>query len=417
MTALLRTADFNSVPRESAQLAPSDECGSDSALELSVRLVPDISEIEAEWRALEAAGSATLFQSYDWVRALCNGAASAFGEEPLIVAGYDARGAVAFIWPMAVSREMGVKVLTWLGSWCSSSNFGIYSRRAAAASPAEVVRWIKEIARLRPDLAAVNLGAQPQTWNGLPNPILNALRSGPSGEYERTIPLTRDFQSLYAARFSSDRRSRIRRQEKKLASLGRLEIREAKTAAEHQRFLDTFLMQKRAQLAQLRAPAIYSNPAIRPFLEAVTAPGGNAHETVLLTLELNDDIAATRWGFSFNGRFYAYGESLGDGPARQRSPGTLITIASISRECANANKIYDFGPGPGEHKDIWHPVDTPLMNSWMILRPSGALPVTWNLVRSALKGQARARPKLLDLWRDARFAARGVVTRLRGPSG
>lgn len=417
MTALLRTADFISVPRESAQLAQPNECGSEGAFEISVCLVRDISEIEAEWRAFEAAGSATLFQSYDWVRALCNGAASAFGEEPFIVAGYDARGAVAFIWPMAVVREMGVKVLTWLGSWCSSGNFGLYSQRAAEASPAEVVRWIKEIARLRPDLAAVDLGAQPQTWNGLPNPILSALRSGHSGEFERTIPLSCDFQSLYTARFSSDRRSRIRRQEKKLASLGRLEVRAAKTAAEHQRFLDTFLSQKRAQLAQTRAPAIYSNPAIQPFLEAVTAPRGNAHEAVLLTLELDDDIVATRWGFSYNGRFYAYGESLGDGPARQRSPGTLITIASISRECANATKIYDLGPGPGEHKDIWHPVDTPLMNSWMILRPSGALPVTRHLVRLALKRQARARPKLLEAWRKTRFAARGVVTRLRGQSG
>lgn len=411
MTALMRTAEITGAPPVREPAHSSADVHDEMLSDICVRLIVRPSDIEKEWLSLEQNGLASVFQSYAWCSALWNGTAQAFGEEPLLFAGYSANGDLAFVWPMAVQRKFGTKVLNWLGSWGSTANFGVYSRAAAKATPQQVRGWFKQILRLRRDIGAVELTAQPASWEGVANPIVRALASRPSEECERVAPLSGDFKIFYETRFSSDRRARNRRYERKLAELGAYEIREAASAEEKRQWLDAFLAQKLAQLERHRSPTIFENPAIRDFLQSLAAIDSKTFAVDVLGMTINGEVVATRWGFNFKDRFYAYGESIADGPARQRSPGTLITIASFAHEFKKGTVTYDLGPGPGDHKDVWGPVDTPLFNSWMINSVSGALPVAKTVLRDVLKHEARARPKLLETWRQARTKVRGLLSK------
>lgn len=409
MGASLRTAELVPVTQKAGlfQAPKLESAAANGGITISVYSKP--AAIENDWRLLEDAGAATLFQSFDWIAALCRGSATAFGEEPFIVAGHDRNGDIAFIWPMAVKRVLGVNILTWLGSWCSTCNAGLFSPAAALAPPNEVTCWFNNIAQLRPDIAAVLLEAQPTSWNGVSNPIVRTLASRESGDYSRIVPLQTNFKAFFEARFSGYRRRRICRARRILAGLGPVRMHQAAGTAERHRFIDTFLRQRLAQLEKARSPSIFENPATMLFLRDLACTNSKSFTVDMIFLSVGDTVVATRWGFKFKDRFYSYAESLDDGPARRGSPGTLLRIDSFARECQNGTAYYDMGPGPGEHKDVWRPADAPLMNSWLVFKARGWLPTAKDLSRTALKRQIRAHPKLLNIWRDARFTARGIL--------
>lgn len=413
MTAVLRT-DVSSVPQYKTE-ARADRSAEKTSPKVWIRIIENPSDIEADWRALQSAGIASIFQSYDWVVGFCSGAAQAFDEQPIIFAGYTANGKLALVLPMAIKRRKGMHVLTWLGSRCSTSNIGIFGSTASHAGPSEVADWFRQIARLRPDVVAAELSSQPPSWDGIPNPLLAAIPTRNSGECERIIPLVDSFETLFAARFSKDRRSRIKKYERRINELGEVTWKVAKTPGEKICVIDAFISQKLAQLAETRSLSIFEKPEVKEFLNEMCDTLGKDHEVEAQSLVINGDIAATRWGMRFKDRFYAYGESMNSGPVRQRSPGTQLTIQCLSREFQKGTRIYDMGPGPGPHKDVWGPTDSPLMNSFIIFKTRGWLTIGPDLTRDFLKRTVRKYPRLLGAWRSMRYTFRGFKQTDRTP--
>lgn len=366
------------------------------------------SEIETVWRELEADGIATLFQSFDWLNAWCATAMRAMGEEPLIVTGTDGQGRVVFIWPMAIRRSMGTSVLTWLGSPIASYNMGLFRRDAGTFAPEEIAGLLRTVAKERPGISAIELTNQPSKWEDVSNPFAS-LPSRPSGECARSIPLGASFEALCKAKHSTSRRDQFRRKERKVGEFGRVEYGQATTIAARAGYVDAFLAYKNAQLEKIRAPNVFANRAIASFLHRLAAADTRSYACDLAFLKIGGMLTAAHWGFRFKDRYYCFNESLAEGPALRYSPGTLLMRQSVERECGAGTKYFDFGPGPGQHKDIWGPVDVPLIDTRMIIRVVGWLPVTPAAIRAYAKGQVRAHPAVLRLWRDARFHVRGFM--------
>src|SRR5262249_38181573 len=85
----------------------------DAGIKLAIH--DSLSEVEGEWRRLEATADCTAFQTFDWLDAWCRQVGVRAGVRPAIVLGRSDEGEVLFVFPLAVTPG-AIKRLTWLGS-------------------------------------------------------------------------------------------------------------------------------------------------------------------------------------------------------------------------------------------------------------------------------------------------------------
>lgn len=379
---------------------------------LSVDVLTSTASIEQEWRELEKTGISTIYQSYDWLDAWRTSAMDAYREVPFIVIGRDRAGALSFIWPFAVVRRLGVSVLTWLASPINSYNFGIFAPQSEALEPAVAREILLRAITAGSGIRAIDLKAQPASWEGHDNPFA-AVAAAPTGDFARAIRLERDFNRLFEGIVSTQRRQSVRRKQRKLSEHD-VSYELIVDSAGRRKFVDGLMAQKIAQLEKLRSPCIFANPPVAAFLRNISLSNTESFSTSLHAMIVDAEVISMRWNFIFKDRVYSFNHICSETSHRSLSPGLLHAIHCISLKCKQGKTHFDFGPGPGDHKDFWRPEDTPLVDTRLALGAIGWLPLAPGAIRAAAKVQARAHPAALAIIRNARYHARGLLDGFRG---
>lgn len=353
---------------------------------------PDADEaILAAWRqAWLAHPSPPLFCHPDWLvpwwRTLCRPAG---GRPRLVLACDDSRLVAAA--PLQVQRSpLGLTTLRNAGTGVSD-----YTDWLLPADPAnrdEAVSamfehlaaaddWIgftldgvTESAALLAALPAIDhLPLSVAALPGLPCPYVE-LR----GSFE-------DLLATMPGRFRYNLRSRERR----LAGLGRVELRHA-TPDEAPRFVeDAIRLHGRRWRGQYTSTVFSASPAGRAFYRATLPSLVEQGLADLASLSLNGDVVATSVGLVHDGR-YAYYMPAWDPAYHVYAPSTLLLAHLIERAYELGLREFDFMLGDEEYKRQWS---------------SSARSVTTLLVA---RGNAAGR-----LWLETRRAAHGLRERAR----
>ncbi len=383
---------------------------------LKLELHGELAPLAEEWRAFEQTASATLFQSYAWLDAWVRTAAAMSQERPFIILGRDDGGTPRFIWPMAIRRAHGIRVLGWLGQDHGNYAMGLSDPAFAARSTADDIRrLLARISARFPDLALAHFRNQPETWDGVANPFA-ALPRQPSPNSGFAVPLEADFEAVYTARLRSRARASLRRKERRLAEVGLVEIGVAETAEDRLAILEVYLRQKARQFRERGIANVFAEPAIQNFYRALArARGLGAHGFENRYLTVGGDIVATLSGVEFAGRFYGLTNSLAAGDLRRWSPGLILLREHIRTCCLRGTRVYDMGIGSGRHKDTWKPEPIPLFESCIPLRARGWPAALAVGARTSAKRIVKNNPHLWSAAQSVRRALRG--TRIRDAAG
>jgi CelD/BcsL family acetyltransferase involved in cellulose biosynthesis len=229
----------------------------------------------------------------------------------------------------------------------------------------------------------------------------------PSPNRGYAVLLDRDFDTLYRNRFSGRKRNGLRRKERRLSQLGKLQIGWAKNLQERHDLLDTFFRQKAEWFAK-HGIADPFTAARRRFFEKLSAlPDGTAGRLEAGYLKIGDAVAATFHGSPVGNCHHMLLSSIASGETERWSPGILLMREEIRYACGKDFLRYDLGIGQARHKSEWCDEEIDLFDSYIALDETGyaltlpmaALsrakraiknsPLLWSLVQTLRRARAR----------------------------
>ena len=356
------------IARDAARMQPRLGRAGDAPLRfagLAISVTDDLDGFQADWEALGTTARFSAFQSWAWLEAWCVIAAPAIGERPVIVIGRDDAGSPRLILPLGVTRRLGLKALGWLGQ--SHANYGmgiIAPDLAPRLEPAQVQALLARVARMA-GADVVHLARQPSVWDAIANPFA-ALAATRDVNDSYILALEPDFAAQEAGLFSARTRAGLRRKERKLAGFG--EVRVLSGSARAEALIESFLAQKRGQLAEAGVASDFDRPAICDVYRAMARAGIlDVH-----ALSVSGEPAATVVAARHQGRVYMLNTSLAEGRVREASPGALLIRHHVETAASGGATHYDFGPGDAPYKRDWEPKVVALTTTVLAVTARGA---------------------------------------------
>ncbi len=368
----------------SQALCPPAREASAGALD-GIEFFTSLAAAEPFWRELERDGVLTPYQRYDWVAAWHRNAGAAAGVAPLIAVGFDAAGNSLFLLPLGLVRRGSFRVARFLGDKHACFNFGPW-RRGASISQADLAVVIARIRAAAPDLDAIELCDQPESWEGMQNPML-ALPHQPSPSFGYRLRLGAPGDEVLARAYGASTRSKLRNKERKLQALPGYRYVRASTEADVDRFLDAFLAQKAERLADQGIKNVFAAAGVEAFLREACHHGLATGRPLieLHALDTKAGMLALFAGVNDGRRFSAMLTSFMLGEHSRLSPGVIL-LNHLVTDCADRGlEYFDLGVGKAEYKTSLCDEVEVLFDSFVPLSPRG------HLLAAALAAKASAK--------------------------
>ena len=353
-----------------------------------------IEVLEAEWRALEAHRTASVFQSWSLALAWTTHAAAARQERPLIVTGRE-RGRLRMILPLGLVRQGGVDVVQWLAQSHANYGMGLFDpalleRIEAGDTDQLIIAIAKQVGA-----GVVHLDRQPARWAGHANPFAASPCARRSANDTFVVALAADFAGQYARLFPKRALQPLKRRKRRLEEMGALSFTCPRETEAKQKAFRWFVARKREQLAETSGSNPFDEPGILPFYEALLAEDD--------LFEIDQVLVGTQraaLGMTLYGGGVAYGVNTAHVAQFSRgSPGTLLQHHIIAKVHARGARAYDLGPGFLPYKMEWAPDVVPLLATSHAVGLRG-VPMQVRLVIETLaKAQIKRSPRLSALRR------------------
>ncbi|WP_018239362.1 GNAT family N-acetyltransferase [Ensifer sp. BR816] len=340
-------------------MRPASESCQAERITLSVHC--DMTELEADWRMLDANTLNSLHQSFDW----CAAWKVAHESELLVVRGA-VGGQVLFLLPFEVERGRLFRTARVIATGHSNLNTGLFAAEIERAPQNELIRPLTVGLRraLRAYADVVALEKTPGSWRGRPHPLA-ALPgiSNPNASFQ--LGLAGDMERTLAQLNAKRRRKKMRLSERRLAELGGYDYVIADEPAEAHALLETFFRQKAARLEAQGLPDVFDNAETRAFFRLlIDRQGAGDRLLELHAIRLKGEhqgriIAVTGLSRKGDHVICQFG-SIEDAIAADSSPGELLFYRVIERLCGEGVALFDFGIGDQPYKRSWCTVETPL---------------------------------------------------------
>ncbi|WP_244520044.1 GNAT family N-acetyltransferase [Sinorhizobium glycinis] len=331
-----------------------------------------MSELEADWRALDTNKLNSLHQSFDW----CAAWKSAHESQLLVVRG-GIGGQPLFLLPFEIERGRLFRTARLIATGHSNLNTGLFAAEIERVPRDELFRLLTGGIRraLRAYADVVALEKTPAAWRGLPHPlaVLPAI-SNPNASFQ--LGLAGDMERTLVQLNAKRRRKKMRLSERRLAELGGYDYVIAREPAEAHALLDAFFRQKAARLEAQGLPDVFDDPQTRAFfrllierqsagdrlleLNAIRLKGEHQGRIIAVTgLSRKGDHVICQFG------------SIDDAIAADSSPGELLFYRVIERLCGEGVALFDFGIGDQPYKRSWCTMETALRDITLPLTVRG----------------------------------------------
>ncbi len=198
------------------------------------------------------------------------------------------------------------------------------------------------------------------SWDPNINTFTKALAdTGGIGCYTRKIafsafelPATYDD---YLAEFSRNRRNSLRRIEKKVESIGNLEIHTCQTQSEVEKYLSAlYRLHQKRWMEKGESGSFANRPALRRFYAQFVPRALHNGWLRFTMLTHKAEPKAIQIGYCYNGSYHQIQE--GFDPEFHENVGNYLRIKTIRNFIDEGIKCYDFLGGESEHKRRWKAV-------------------------------------------------------------
>jgi CelD/BcsL family acetyltransferase involved in cellulose biosynthesis len=378
------------------------------------RVIEHLAEAEPIWRRLQFRDAwSTPYQNFDFLAPWLVTVGARHGTLPFIVVGFDAERQPLCLLPFGWQRVGPLRVVSFLGGKHSNFNLGLWDRAAAAAATAGdlgiMLRCIAGSQR-RPDL--LKLDRQPQSWQGIDNPLRHWPHRQANIASARLIIEGTDPERIEGTLRNSTLK-RLRSKERKLEALPGYRYAQASRPAEVDRMLDRFFELKIAHMAAQGLPNIFADADVQRFLRqschAGLSDGRPAIE--LHTLECDAEVLALFGVLSDRRCLSVMINTYTLGEQSRHSPG-LILAMNVIKECARRGiASFDLGVGESQYKSWFCKEPIALLETRLPLTPLGRLSTVFFDTAGALKHQIKNTPALLNAYRSVRRLLSGGKAR------
>jgi CelD/BcsL family acetyltransferase involved in cellulose biosynthesis len=337
--------------------------------------LPPLSELEREWRKLEAAGNPSFFTSWHWIGTLLSALPPA--SRPKLLRG-NAGGetvALALLGANQTRRRRGL-----VRSRCLYLNetgdprfdaLTIEHNGILAAAEWDLVIWDELIgwfAGLRGEADELNVGG---SQRHLPEA---ALGKWGLGRHEASLPsysvdlcrLEASDGEIYPV-LSANARQQLRRALRYFARFGPLRLVEGTTVAEALTFFDAMKELHCASWERRGRAHSFSSGFFEPFHRRLIGRSFAEGGTQLLKACAGDRVLGYLYNFRLGNRVYAYQSGFDDADRRER-PGIVTHALAIRHAFRSGAGVYDFMAGRNRLKEsfatrcepmLWQTVQQP----------------------------------------------------------
>ena len=311
------------------------------------------------WRELESRGAApTVYQAWSWVSAWQEKVGEASGARLALVAIADERGPVA-LWPFAIRREKGLKILSWIGDSHFNYPGGLFLPDfLARLDPAAFRKLWRRVEKRLPRYDVAWLTSQLPEHGAARSPFQWLDRRPSPNSAHRLEFAHHDWPRLLTELRGKKTRKRMRNEESRLSREGRVAFEivtgdDALPAA-----LEELFAQRNARFRALGITLEPRLDAYRRFylqlLRASADEGSGPDRYYLLRLSLDDEMLAALLVAEKDGVAYPLINSMTLSRYSRWSPGDYLLRHLIEDACARRLRAIDFGLAEdSNYKTAW----------------------------------------------------------------
>ncbi len=336
-----------------------------------VDVIGDLAAAETVWRELETRQLATSYQRFDLLSNWQREVGAREGALPFIVIAADADSRPLMLLPLALRRERGVRIASFMGGKHATFNMAVcdwdFARDATAADLAAVVSALR--AKDAADVLA--LTQQPRRWQD----CLNPLAVLPKQHSVNDCPvLTMAPGDPPANWISNSFRRRLKSKERKLQSPG-YRYHVADSDADIERLLNWFFHVKPMRMAEQKLPDVFAEPGVEDFIRKACRAklAGGGHAIDIHALECDDEVIAIFAGVADGHRFSMMFNTYTMSDRSRYSPGLILMQHIIDHYAERRYRALDLGVGSDEYKRLFCKGDEPIFDSFIPLTARGRI--------------------------------------------
>ena len=355
--------------------APTDtrshEAASVTRVDVHWHLDPPVLEA---WAKLEAVAPCSIYQTRAWLLPWTETLGRKTGLKPFYVIARGSADEPLALLCLGLRRVGPFKIAAFLGG--KDSNFNLPLVQPGLNFEPETWRaLLLDAAKLmgQDKPCAFLLLNQPAEWSGQTN-TLTHLTAQPSPNVAFGTKLMPNAEAFFAGKLSKTTRKKLRRKETKLAARGGLTYRMPAAGDETTAILDAFFAQKTSRFHARNIVSGFDDPTMRRFIELASVPGPHGTGIELHALYSGGTIVAVYGGGAhrgcWSGMFNSFDAS--DDIARS-SPGDLLLMAIMAKQCAAGTQHFDLGVGEARYKAMFCGDVIPLFDSFLALTPMGRI--------------------------------------------
>ncbi len=386
----------NLLPMRQTQSGASAETTRLSATLAKVEVHQDPAAILRDWAELEAIAPASAYQTRAFIIPWMETIGASRGITPFFVLARDPLGRAVALLCLGIERHGPFRVGSFLGGRDSNFNLGLF-HPDLSVTRADLLLLLHAAAKILGPTAphVFLLKNQPFAWEDVPNPLA-LLPHQPSPSFAYATPLGSTGEKFLATKLSKDTRKKLRKKEAKLAEFGPVSLISNETPAAARAILDTFLAEKIARCEARSIDVDFADPAMRAFLERLSYPTDSGAPWVeFYALKAGDRIVATYAGAMHRNHFSCMLNSFDlDPEIAKSSPGELLLMRLIARQCDRGLASFDLGIGEARYKNTYCDVTIPLFDAIVPIGAAGRLGAALAALRLKAKRMIKHNPKL-----------------------
>lgn len=338
-------------------------------------------DVPQGWQPLMQNGQATPFQSDTFLAAWYATLGQRPGVTPAIVEVTQAAdGALALLLPMAITRQGGVRELTFADAGVADNTGPVLGPACPADAAGFAALW-RAAAKVLPPADIFTMEKQPATIGGRANPMLMLARPRPSPLNARPLEMPDTFEAYS--------RSRLKKFRKEQERVWRVFLREpgtsftlVKDVAQGLGIYRDMEKQQSERMSEIGAAYLLNDPVYSAFYRRLIEDGLASGAVSLGALTANGETIGALLGVS-DGRTTAFVRiSKAEGDWNTSSPGRLVIERTMMALHETGVRRFDFSIGDYHYKDGFNLGSEPLFDL--------ALPLSWRGWPAAMARRTRA---------------------------
>jgi CelD/BcsL family acetyltransferase involved in cellulose biosynthesis len=381
--------------------APSGAGVGSGALALTLTRTHAIGEVEAVWRAFEAAGIESPGQSFDFIRLWTEARRIPVEDQLYLVAALDGRPLALL--PLHRHRRRGVRIYSWFpGPHVGCNAPLVDASRFAALGPEERRAVWRAMLGSLDGADVVYLRAVPERTAGI---------DGLFAELGRSLPVETLYRSEFASweqcnatQRSKSRRKHDRQQGERLEALGEVSFEAIAGGAAARPVLDIMFRQRARRFEAMGVDDPFAPADVARFYNASVAANSGI-EAKLHVLRLDGEIVAVRYNIVHGDRLFCLISSMSDDPRIQGgSPGKQCLLRVMQTVFDAGYRAFDMGAGFTDEKRHWCNTRIGLRNHYAPLTAKGRLIIATHALWQSARARIKANKTLLKAAKSLRSA-------------